>query len=102
MNVIQEKVLKRKEIRDMTERELLMELVEEKRREETLRIIERTVSGILLLVVLILIGIYGPRVYRFFHDLYSTVTSINEKLNAIMETAGSLKESLSGILRIFN
>lgn len=101
MNVIQEKVLKRKDVTEMSERELLMELVLEKRRDETLRIIHYFWQGFLLLVILILLIIYGPKIYHFFRSLYDTVSSLHSNIREITETVNKLSSSVQSLFGKF-
>ena len=94
MNPIQKHVLKRSETSEMTERELLMELVEEKRRAETWRYIQIAWNITILIVVLILAFKFLPGIIAFFKEIHDTMESIRQTSNQISEGYQSLAESL--------
>ena len=95
MNPIQKHVLKRSETSEMTERELLMELVEEKRRAETWRYIHIAWNITLLIVVLFLAYKFLPGIIAFFKDLHDTVQSIKQTADQISQGFQSVADSLS-------
>ena len=94
MNTIQKNVLKRKEIADMSERELLEELVVEKRRDETIRIVKYIVKAVIAAVIIVLLLIYGPKIIEFFSNLSNSVNTLNTKLQEISDMITSLNESV--------
>ena len=97
MDPIQKNILKRQEPSEMSTRDLLIELVEEKRREETLRIISIAVRVVILVVIIILLAKYLPGIIRFFKDMYDTLHSIQETANQISSGYEELSESINSI-----
>lgn len=97
MDPIQKNILKRNETSEMTERELLMELVEEKRRAETWRYISLAWHIFLLLVIIIVLAKYLPGIIKFFKDMYDMLHSVQETANQISTGYQDLTESINGI-----
>jgi len=97
MNPIQKHVLKRNETADMSDRELLMELVEEKRRAETWRYIQLVWYLIILLAVIILAVKFLPGIIAFFKELHDTLQSVKETADQISQGYSELKDSISSI-----
>ena len=62
-------VTKRKPIPEMTDREILIELLQEKRRAENLRWVRLGVVAALVLAIGILCAVYLPPVIRYFRKL---------------------------------
>ena len=62
-------VTKRKPIPEMTDREMLIELLQEKRRAENLRWVRLGVVAALVLAIGILCAVYLPPVIRYFRKL---------------------------------
>ncbi|MBR4454954.1 MAG: hypothetical protein IKS32_01875 [Solobacterium sp.] len=101
MNLIQKHILQRAEIEEMTERELLMELVAEKRRAETWRILHLCFDLILLLVFTVAAVIYGPKVIRFFQGLSEAIQNLQQQINDLSEIVGKISAGLSGFAGLF-
>ena len=97
MNPIQKHVLKRNETADMSDRELLMELVEEKRRAETWRYIQLVWYLIILLVIVILAVKFLPPVISFFRDLHDMIQSVQQTSQEISEGYHETTESINGL-----
>lgn len=101
MNAIQKHVPKRKEVTELSERELLMELVEEKRFNETLRVLHWIWIAIIWLIIIIICVIYGPKVFQFFKDLYDLVRSINSQFQSVKESLQSLSDTFAPLFGKF-
>lgn len=101
MNAIQKHVLKRKEVNELTDRELLMELVEEKRFNETLRVLHQIWVALLWIAIIIVCCIYGPKVIQFFRDLYDLVRSINAQFQSVKESLQSLSDTFEPLFGKF-
>lgn len=97
MNPIQKHVLKRSETADMSDRELLMELVEEKRRAETWRYIQLVWYLIILLAVVILAVKFLPPVISFFKDLHDMLESVQQTSQEISQGYHDFTESFNNI-----
>jgi len=102
MNVIQKHVLKRNEIDLMTDRELLEELVEEKRREETWRILDLIWKIVIIIAVLILCYHFLPSVINFFRELYEMVQSIKQAADSIQKGISEVSGAFGGLFGSLN
>lgn len=74
-----------KDIEQMSDHELLMELVKEKRRNDKLRYVKYGVYGIIALVVIILCIKYVPKLVAFFKEY-------NEVMNQLKQASDSVKK----------
>ena len=101
MDLIQKHVLQRKDVSAMSERELLMELVEEKRKLESIQLIRITIQAVILLVLLFLVLHYGPPVYHFFKQLNDSVNHINTLLDDISSEVDYFTSAFDGLFRLF-
>ena len=80
----------RQDINMMDDRELLMELVEEKRRRDTFLMIRTVIYGALLLALVICAVRYLPPIIR-------TVKAISEDLNYIRSTINTIQPTLTDL-----
>ena len=69
-----------KDIEQMSDHELLMELVKEKRRNDKLRYVKYGVYGVIALVVVILCIKYVPKIVEFFKEICSTYKGVSYSL----------------------
>lgn len=97
MNPIQKHVLKRNETADMSDRELLMELVEEKRRAETWRYIKLVWYCIILMAVVILAVKFLPPIISFFRDLHDMMENVQQTSQEISQGYHDFTESINGL-----
>lgn len=102
MNPIQKNILRRQEIEEMSTRELLMELVQEKRREETLRIIGYMLRGALVLAVILVLIKFGPQIIAFFKGMSDTINSISQTVHKIDEAIDKFGGMIGGLSDIFS
>lgn len=79
-----------KDINEMTDHEILVELLEEKRRNDRNRIIKYVLYGIVALVIIILLSIYVPKIMAW-------VDRYNKFMNEIETTTNSVKEFVDGV-----
>ncbi len=87
----------RKPICDMSEREMLAELLAAQRREEDLRRLGLGLRLLLLAAVAALLIIYLPPVIRYFRDLSASIRQLQEGIQQVQNTVTGVKESLSGL-----
>ena len=85
----------RQDLETMSERELLMELVSEKRRTETLRWIKYGVAVACALII----GIYLAKVLP---PIIRTITSINDNLQYIRSTLNNLEPAVTSLQEKFS
>jgi len=101
-----------KDINEMSDHELLMELVEEKRRNDKIRCIKYGIYAVLALIVIILCIKYIPmivdmvnRYNALMEQLEQTNTSINQLVDSVGEDTGAklkeLVDSIYSLLRRF-
>lgn len=84
-----------KAIEAMSERELLMELVRHKRRQEQWLYIKLGCYALLLIAVTVLAIRYVPPVIRFFRDLNDSVQHVRDTLRQVRSAIDNAK--LSGV-----
>ena len=98
--------MERMEIEEMSDHELLMELVAEKRRNDRIRLIRYGIDLLIMIFVCILAWIYIPKIVKIidqFNDLMknygelvgklnSTDLKINEFMEAFDSDFGNMKE----------
>ena len=75
-----------KDIEEMSDHELLMELVAEKRRNDKIRYVKYGIYALCATVVLVLGFIYVPKIVEFYN-----------KFNAVMDTLKSTSESVQRV-----
>ena len=80
-----------KEIEEMSDHELLMELVAEKRRNDRIRYVKYGVYGIIFLGVAVLCFIYVPKIVAF----YNRVNAVMEQLDAATNSVKRVSDSIS-------
>ena len=80
----------RRPVEEMTDRELLEELVKEKRIQETLRRIRLGVGAAIFVAVAVLLAVYLPPAVRYFRQL-------NEEMQQIRRVAEQAGASLDGM-----
>ncbi len=80
----------RRPVEEMTDRELLEELVKEKRLQETLRRIRIGIGAAIAVAVAILLAIYLPPVIRYFRQLNETI----QQVRRVAEQAGASLDSV--------
>ncbi len=83
----------RKEIEKMSERELLMELVEEKRRAEKWRLVRLCAVGAVVLALAILCAVYVPRIVESVQRFNEAVTSLQNTTNQIQSFYNGVKDA---------
>ena len=74
-----------REIKGMSDRELLMELVREKRRDERARKIRSCVLAGLAALLLVLCLLYGPRAVRAVRRYNDTMERLNRSVTQVQE-----------------
>ena len=89
-----------KPISAMTDHEMLVELMQEKRRGDTLRNIKLVLCGVLLAVLVYLGFRYLPPAIEFFRNLNDTVQKMQTGIDQVQTAADSIKESASGLLEL--
>ena len=101
-----------KDYSQMSDHELLMELVKEKRRNDKLRYIRYGISALILLAVVVIAAIYVPKIvavinrYNRFMDqmegLNDKVSSfVNEGTIGLLDSVKSIMEKVQSLLGRF-
>ncbi len=87
-----------KPISAMTDHEMLVELLQAKRRGEFWSNVKLVAAGVIL-AILIFLGIrYLPPVIRYFQRLGDGVETIKNSMIQVQEVTDSLKDSVTGLL----
>ncbi len=100
-------------IEEMTDHEMLVELLKEKRLRDKLRLVKLIVWAIVLVVLLILAFIYVPPVIQFFKEVHDNLESISKSLESLNQTvtdaygnitdiSDSIKEQLENLKALEN
>lgn len=84
-------------VEEMTERELLEELIVQKRREQTARRIKGGVCVLLLAVLTAALLRYLPPVIAYFQQLRETVEQVQENLQQLRNAADGITETVGGL-----
>ena len=87
----------RRPVEEMTERELLEELVQEKRLQETLRRVRLGVYAVLAVAAAVLLAIYLPPVVRYFRQLSTTLQQIRQAVEQASAALDSVRQTVAGI-----
>ena len=87
----------KKPVAQMTEREMLEELITEKRRNDIVKIVFLGIFLAVSVIVIILLAVYLPPVIAFFRRLSESVQQVQEELQRVLNAADSVRETLSGI-----
>lgn len=87
----------RKRLEEMSERELLEELVAEKRQQETLRWIGWGLRLVVVIAIAVLLAIYLPPVIAYFRQLAALVEQVKSTLEQLKTTADQLQSALNGV-----
>ncbi len=99
MNIIQKHLLHRSEVEDMTDHELLIELVSYKRNMETLRIIITFLRIILLIVIIVTLIHYMPGIVAFFRNLSESLQELKGAAESVQATFTELQELLDALFK---
>lgn len=100
-------------IEQMTDHEMLVELLEEKRLRDKLRLIKLIGWGVVAIVLVVLAVIYVPPMVRFFKEVHDNIDSISKSLESLNETvtdaygnitevSDSIKEQLENLKSLEN
>lgn len=87
----------RKPIEDMTDHEMLVELLSEKRREENRRYAKIGFYILIAVAIIILCAIYLPPVIAYFRKLNDTVQQIQQAIRQVQTTTDNIKSTVVGI-----
>ena len=87
----------RKPVAEMTEREMLEELVSEKRRNDVIRLVLLGICAAAAVIVIVLLAIYLPPVIAFFRQLNESIQQVQGEFQKIQEAIDSVRETVSGI-----
>ena len=83
-------------VETMTERELLMELVNEKRRQEKIRYIKWGISAVIIVLVVVLLIVYLPPVVKTIKKVDNAVDMMQSEIDNIKGSFDEAMEKLSG------
>ena len=82
-------------VETMTERELLMELVNEKRRQEKIRYIKWGITAVIIILVVVLLIVYLPPVVKTIKKVDSAVDMMQSEIDNIKGSFDDAMEKLS-------
>ena len=83
-------------IEEMSDHELLMELIKDKRRNDRIRYVKYAVFGVIAVFVIGLLAVYVPKVVTFVNRYNTVIDELEKTTNSIKE----LKDSIN--LESFN
>lgn len=87
-----------KPISAMSDHEMLVELMQEKRRGDTLRNIKLVLLGVLLAVLVYLGFRYLPPAIAYFKGVGETIDKIQTGVDQVQTVTDSIKDSVGGLL----
>lgn len=90
--------LKKTPIEEMSDHEILLELIKDKRRNDRNRYIKNTVRIIIAIAVIVLLIIVVPPVVRFFRQLNETITQMQESIAQVTEVAEGVRTQVEDSL----
>jgi len=79
-----------KEIEMMSDHELLMELVAEKRRNDRIRYIKYGLYGVIVLLLAALCFIYVPKIIDFYNKFNKVMDQLSEATNSVRRVSDSI------------
>ncbi len=79
-----------KEIEMMSDHELLMELVAEKRRNDRIRYIKYGIYGVIGLAVIVMCFIYVPKIIDFYNKFNKVMDQLSEATNSVRRVSDSI------------
>lgn len=88
---------KLKPVAEMSDRELLMELVTEKRRQEKMRYVKYTVWGIVIIALIVLACIYVPKIAAAYEQVMEACAQIQEVSERADSVASQAEETMNNI-----
>ena len=78
----------------MSDREILEELLQEKRRQDTVRYIKYAVWGILLIALIVLAAIYVPKIVTLYNEVQSAMEEVDQATEQIDLTMQKINQTL--------
>ena len=94
-----------KDIESMSDHELLMELVAEKRRNDKIRYVKYSIWGVVLLAAVVVGFIYVPKIIAFYNRFNAVMDTLNDVSNSVKRVSDSIStdtiESLNSVVEIF-
>ena len=86
----------KKPVAQMTDREMLEELVAEKRRNDVVKIVLLCVLLAAAVTVIVLLAVWLPPVIAFFRELSESIRQVRGELQRILDAADSVQKAVSG------
>ncbi len=87
----EDKVPAKKPVEEMSERELLMELVTEKRRQDKVRVVKYAVLAAVIIAIAVLAVIYVPKIVNAYKALMETYSQVQELSLEAEEALGQVE-----------
>ena len=87
----------RKPIDEMTDHEMLVELLSEKRRTDTVRYIKLGAYVLIAIVIIVLCAKYLPPVIAYFRQLNETLNQLRQGIERVQTTTDNIKTTVNGI-----
>lgn len=76
-----------KNYNEMSDHEILMELLEEKRKNDKLKTIKYAIYATILVLIIVVLAIYVPKILTFinnYNDFMNQFSDINKKMNEFL------------------
>lgn len=87
-----------KPIAAMTDHEMLVELLQEKRRADKMRNIKYAIAGAVCAVLIFLLIKYLPPVISYFRSVQETIEQIQSGVEQVQTVTDTVKDSVTGLL----
>ena len=84
-------------VQEMTDREILEELLADKRRQDTLRRVRLGVYAALAVVIAVLLAKYLPPTVRYFRELDETMQQVRQAMEQVNAALDSVRQTVAGI-----
>ena len=81
----------------MSDREILEELLEEKRRQDRIRYVKYAVWGVIAIAVIILCAVYVPKIVALYNEVNSTMEQVDQTMQQIDSSLQSLKSDYDAV-----
>ena len=87
-----------KPISAMSDHEMLVELLKEKRRNDRARNFKYMIAGACIVLIVILLAKYLPPVITFFRRIDSSLDQVQQGIGQVQDVADGIKDSVSSLL----
>jgi len=84
--------MNRKDPKLMSDHEMLVELIEEKRRQDRVRYIKYAVWGVIAIALIVLAAIYVPKIAALYREVDGTMQEVDRTMQEINSTLRNLQD----------